>query len=228
MWRGRFKLSSFGRLVEREDACLARRKRGFNSLIVHQFQKENNMIHEGGSFQSFRDPNGNLVAAINRDGSVLAQEVLFGDGTSQSTAGGGSSAVQVATVTLTAAQLIAGTRITVIPGVVNSIVLPLSISVYYKYGTAIYNSVATPVLDLTWDSSAPYYNHAFISVQMFPFLQNAVNSVPALTSMANYPVSGPATNFVGGSFYAVIDPASPLTDGDGTITVTIPYVVIPV
>jgi hypothetical protein len=50
-------------------------------------------IKEGGTFETFRDPNGNVLASINRDGSVLAQAIDFGDGTVQTTAAAGGGAV---------------------------------------------------------------------------------------------------------------------------------------
>lgn len=51
-------------------------------------------VKEGGAFQTFRDPNGNVLSSINRDGSILAQAIDFGDGTVQTTAaGGGGGAV---------------------------------------------------------------------------------------------------------------------------------------
>src|SRR5882672_7285404 len=52
-------------------------------------------VKEGGAFQTFRDPNGNVLSSINRDGSVLVQELDFADGTSQSTAGGGGTVASV-------------------------------------------------------------------------------------------------------------------------------------
>jgi hypothetical protein len=57
-------------------------------------------ITEGGSFVTYTDPNGNKLAAVNRDGSVLAQAVTFSDGTSQTTAAsGGTATALAATVT---------------------------------------------------------------------------------------------------------------------------------
>lgn len=43
-------------------------------------------IKEGGAFQSFRDPNGNLLIGLNRDGTIATAGIDFPDGTSQSSA----------------------------------------------------------------------------------------------------------------------------------------------
>lgn len=50
-------------------------------------------VKEGGTFETFRDPNGNVLSSINRDGTVLLQGIDFADGTTQNTAAGGGGAV---------------------------------------------------------------------------------------------------------------------------------------
>lgn len=52
-------------------------------------------IKEGGTYLTFRDPNGNVLASINRDGSVLAQAIDFPDGTVQTTAAAGGAVSSV-------------------------------------------------------------------------------------------------------------------------------------
>lgn len=43
-----------------------------------------------GAFQSFHDPRGNPLIALNRDGSVFFQSLLFSDGSTQNTAATGT------------------------------------------------------------------------------------------------------------------------------------------
>jgi hypothetical protein len=50
-------------------------------------------IHEGGSFETFNDPGGNPLIAINRDGTVSTLGIDFADGTKQVTAATGSGGV---------------------------------------------------------------------------------------------------------------------------------------
>jgi hypothetical protein len=50
-------------------------------------------IKEGGAFNTFRDPNGNPLITLNRDGTILTAGIDFADGTVQTTAAGGGGAV---------------------------------------------------------------------------------------------------------------------------------------
>jgi hypothetical protein len=48
-------------------------------------------IKEGGSFETFNDPQGNPLIALNRDGTILTRGIDFADGTKQSTGSSGGT-----------------------------------------------------------------------------------------------------------------------------------------
>lgn len=50
-------------------------------------------VKEGGAFETFRDPNGNVLITLNRDGTVQTAGIDFADGTTQTTAAAGGGAV---------------------------------------------------------------------------------------------------------------------------------------
>ena len=52
---------------------------------------------EGGSFETFKDPSGNPLVSINRDGTLSTQGVLFPDGSEITSAGAVTGAVYNAT-----------------------------------------------------------------------------------------------------------------------------------
>jgi hypothetical protein len=63
-------------------------------------------IHEGGSFETFNDVNGNALIALNRDGTVLTNGIEFSDGSTQSTAAPAAGAWSALTGTLSNGQVI--------------------------------------------------------------------------------------------------------------------------
>jgi len=72
------------------------------------------------TFVSWKDPDGDPLVAVNRDGTISAQGVIYGDGTKQTTASGGGTGILDISFTLSSAQILAlnttGIQVIAAPG----------------------------------------------------------------------------------------------------------------
>lgn len=181
------------------------------------------VIKNGGSFQSFPDVNGNPLISINRDGSVLAQSIAYGDGTSQTTAP--VSVVNSATVTLSSAQLKAlnTTPVVLIPAQgAGTLIVPTAEVFDYKFGTVQYSGNGGLRTRYTGDTNNlfPPSNSNIVSAAQSVFY---INGGPGTTGTGTLTLNRTVGNnvsvetFNGGAAYTL---------GDGTLNITILYQVI--
>jgi hypothetical protein len=91
---------------------------------------------EGGSFERWNDPNGNPLAAVNRDGTVLAQGINLP-----------SAKIKTASVTLTSAQFksLGTSPLAIVPGVAGKYLQPISpfLFINFPYGGTPYTDPST-------------------------------------------------------------------------------------
>jgi hypothetical protein len=92
-------------------------------------------LKSGGTFETFRDVDGNLLSSINRDGTISVQGVDFADGSSMGTA------VQTLNVTVTPTQFkaLGSSPLVLVPGVAGKAISIVSAFLAYSFqygGTA--------------------------------------------------------------------------------------------
>jgi hypothetical protein len=175
-------------------------------------------------FVKYTDQQGNLLAAVVRDGSVLAQQVTFGDGTSQSSAA--SSGILTAKVTLTTTQWthLHTTPIQIIaaPGA-GSMILPLQFTLKFQPGTG------------KWTDTGAQYTFTYGPSSSDPSPGSSIagsglidQTVPTTQAAAGNLLGGGASSALENVALYILNVSTEPTGGTGgTLEVVVNYLVQP-
>lgn len=141
----------------------------------------------------------------------------------------GGGPLQSASFTLTAAQIKAlhtSGPLVVVPGIPGKVLVPVTITYNYGFGTVGYAVTAGNGLFVGWDGYA-FANGQAASVLVNGWLDQLVNQMH-ISSFADGPIDAASSNFIGkGLNFGMGAGATNPTLGDGTITVNITYVAVP-
>ncbi len=177
-------------------------------------------IREGGSFQTWNDPNGNPLIALNRDGTISTEGIAFADGTTQTTAS--ASGLRQGRVLISATDFLTlGTPFTLFTPSAGALIVPVSLNLVSNFVTTGYSNVDNLLFGWLGSSQTFFTQGAggfcdgSTTQSQFASAQSSVASVQSnLTDFVDVPLQIEAQ--------LSSSPSNP-TGGDGTLTVDLLY-----